>query len=386
MEDFYPFGNDNYFPSAVQKLLRKSPVLRGALNSKTTYALGKGFTSEDTATTNYLENVNANGETLNDVFKKLIKDDWNGGNAYIEIVTTPGTNALALYHRDWTTGRVGRGAMKGRILFYDDWTRWRSNKKDIEELPIYPKYKRIKGNNHSVIHVKDYEPEFKRYGLMDWVAGMNAGAIGYMTDEWNISRLENDMRPSGVLVAGVKTKKDSDDLQDYFNKNFKGKNNAGEVMFITADSDGKTSFSPIQDTSEGNWINLRSSSAEDIVKATNWWEVLMGGSTPGKLGVSQELRNTWSLAMFNVIQPKQDVYIDLFKKLIKEHTGLNSDDLSINNVNPIGYADKIEVNSVMTVRDALSVLNMPINEERKDLDNIVTGNTGNKTAELGGNE
>ena len=372
-EHFYRFGNDNLFPQAVQTMLRKSPVLRGGIGSKTTYSLGNGFQTELDALNKYLMSVNANAESLNLVYKKLIKDDWQGGNAYLEVVTTPRTNSLALYHRDWTTARVGKGEYKDHILFLDDWANWHSYQDEIVSIPLYPNFKEIDGSLHSVIHIKDYESGFKRYGVMEWIAGMNAGAIGYMTDEWNVSRLENDMRPSGILTAPVKTQEEADAVQKYYDDNMRGKDNAGKVMVITSEGEGKSAFTPLQDTSEGNWLQLRQSSREDIVTALNWFDVLMGGETKGKLGNSQELRNVWSLAIGNVIKPKQNDYLELFRKLITIHLNLDVKDLTINNTNPIGYGDIVDINALLTKEQALKQLGFDIDEDRTDLTDTITG-------------
>ena len=41
---------------------------------------------------------------------------------------------------------------------------------------------------------------FNHYGVPKYIAGMGVSAIAYKTDKWNIARLENSFKLSGVMM------------------------------------------------------------------------------------------------------------------------------------------------------------------------------------------
>ena len=73
-EPYIPFGKDNLFPQYLAELKRNSSTHRSVLAQKTTFTTGSGFFTTSESLKNYIEDVNADGESLKDVFKKLADD------------------------------------------------------------------------------------------------------------------------------------------------------------------------------------------------------------------------------------------------------------------------------------------------------------------------
>ena len=67
-----PFGNDNLFPQGVASITRRSPIHRGIVNYKKIYITGKGFISDSDSTNNFFLQANNRGETLKQVFQKIV--------------------------------------------------------------------------------------------------------------------------------------------------------------------------------------------------------------------------------------------------------------------------------------------------------------------------
>jgi len=83
-EDWIPFGKDNLFPQYLSELKRQSSTHRSVLAQKTTFTTGGGFLTSNESLADFIEDVNANGESLKDCFKKLADDYYTYGNAYLE--------------------------------------------------------------------------------------------------------------------------------------------------------------------------------------------------------------------------------------------------------------------------------------------------------------
>jgi capsid portal protein len=86
----------------------------------------------------YIKDVNADGETLREVFKKLADDYYTFGNAYLEGVLYDG--GLNLYHIDATTVRMSKN--KKEVYVHPDWAKYNTMKDKLIYYSSYPNSKR----------------------------------------------------------------------------------------------------------------------------------------------------------------------------------------------------------------------------------------------------
>ena len=119
-EEYIPFGKDNLFPQYLAELKRQSSTHRSVLAQKTTFTTGSGFFTKNESLAEYIDDINADGESLKDVFKKLADDYFTYGNAYLEGVLYDG--GINFYHKDASTARVSKN--KKSICFHPDWTNY----------------------------------------------------------------------------------------------------------------------------------------------------------------------------------------------------------------------------------------------------------------------
>ena len=119
------------------------------------------------------------------IWKRIIDDFYTFGNAYYEIVHYDG--GVNIYHIDATKVRISKD--KENIIISPDWEEYEQRKDEAEVIPFYPNFVRDKGNKRSVIHIKDYEPEFEYYGLPDYVAALEDISVNYEIGRWNNSSI-----------------------------------------------------------------------------------------------------------------------------------------------------------------------------------------------------
>ncbi len=340
-KDFIPFGEDNLLPQQIVQLSRSVAVHRAILNSKTFFIAGNSFISEDKPLSDYLSNVNNYNENLRDVFFKLLFDELNIGNAYLEIVTDKEKSFVNLYHIDGSKCRIS--AKGDSILIHPDWGSYKGNKDDLTRvIPLYPYYKKDDNKLYrTVIHIKQYEPEFYHYGLPTWYAGLNSVIIAGLTDVWNQSRLEKQFNASGILIIpGVNDDKDAETLDTEFDK-FKGSNEKSHDLIDQYLKDlgpgqarDAAQYIEFKKNEEGNWIELHKQAHTNLLSIHNWYKSLASFFGEKTGFDTARILNEYEIALNTTIATYQTKYIDLFKKIFTDF-GFNPDNLQISNISPV---------------------------------------------------
>ncbi len=371
-KEFQRFGSDNLFPQQVSRLNRQGTTHRAILNSKTSYTIGKGFLVDEgnEELSEYILNVNSDNESLRAVVKKVAFDFNAYGNAYIEIVTNQSRDFLSLFHKHSPRARVSKDGSK--IILHPDWAREAQSKDLKTVIPLYPVFEEseIDGFLHSIIHIKDYEPEFEFYGLPRWLAALEAVAIGHKTNKWNVSRLDNQFSVSALLeiygnpddeeiIKGKKAIKD-----EHTNANREGNNN--KLIVITKEPGGgpndATKYTPFVQTQEGDWINLHKQSDQDLIIGHNWFRSLAGLGEPGQLGNTQQIRNEYEIAKNTTIAEIQDILMEPIKMILVNEGGFDVEGFRINNQPPVNLADQLDLNMVVFKKEARRMIGMEVDE------------------------
>lgn len=345
---FIPYGVNNDYGSALASIARKSPVHRALITSKTRYITGSNFLTEIESLKKFLDASNEK-ETFRDVHRKLIRDKLQSGNAYWQVIHDSSGNLLKSFHIDYTKCRLS--ASLKDIIIHPDWSRYQTSRKEAVTIPIFPDFTVVDGLRVSMVHIKDYEPEFSHYGIPSSIAGLDSAGIAYKTNKWNISRLDNDFKTSGVLIIDSDfSDQDAIDFQKDFDNEFTGEGKQGKVLMIQKNvGEGResTNFIPISNASEGDWINLHKQSSDELVIAHNWFRSLSGLSEAGSLGSTQQIRNEYKIALNTVVNDEQTNLISVYNNIF-EAFGIGDENLSIFN-KPIIELTDIDINEILTL-------------------------------------
>jgi hypothetical protein len=326
INDFIPFGQDNLFPQALALFSRLSPNHRGVLNSKERFFQGDGIIGVNAIAKAWIESVNAEGESLNKVQKKLWIDEHRFGNVWIELITDNKGSFLFINHIDSTKCRLSRQG--NEVLIHPDWSKYTSKTdKDLRTLALYPSWGEDKEHpniKRSVYHKFSYEPEFTYYGVPSHISGKDSVQIDFKTNKWNLARLVNAFQPSGMLAIPVKDKAEADKVLREVEKHT-GEGNQGKVFPIAKSRamEGQkaedVTFTPFQSNDTGSWMDLHKQSLSDIVMAHGWYRSLC--SIPDNTGFdTTRIINEYNIA-FPQINEAQFEYTEWYQKIYKEVTG-----------------------------------------------------------------
>ena len=361
-EDFIPFGKDNLFPQYLAELKRQSSTHRSVLAQKTTFTTGGGFLTSNESLASFIEDVNANGESLKDCFKRLADDYYTYGNAFLEGVVYDG--GVNFYHKDAATARVSKN--KKYVFFNPDWSDYRKNKEKTQRVPIYPNV----SNSRFIIHYKDYESTFNFYGLPDYVAALEHIAIDYEIGKFNHTSFKNGFSPSAIVtVNGDFGEAEAEKFVETAKETLTGSGNNSKILFLVKNGEDSrgTDVQIISNKEDGDFLDLQKLTDQNIITAHRWQPALSGIVSSGKMNnTGSEIRIAYDLAMSTVIRDTTNILLEPIKRVIMQEMGIDTSDLAVAYEPPISFLSDIDPKLVLTIDEQRAMLN-------KDLPKIEGG-------------
>lgn len=361
-EDFIPFGKDNLFPQYLAELKRQSSTHRSVLAQKTTFTTGGGFLTSNETLASFIEDVNANGESLKDCFKRLADDYYTYGNAFLEGVVYDG--GVNFYHKDAATARVSKN--KKYVFFNPDWSDYRKNKEKTQRVPIYPNV----SNSRFIIHYKDYESTFNFYGLPDYVAALEHIAIDYEIGKFNHTSFKNGFSPSAIVtVNGDFGEAEAEKFVETAKETLTGSGNNSKILFLVKNGEDSrgTDVQIISNKEDGDFLDLQKLTDQNIITAHRWQPALSGIVSSGKMNnTGSEIRIAYDLAMSTVIRDTTNILLEPIKRVIMQEMGIDTSDLAVAYEPPISFLSDIDPKLVLTIDEQRAMLN-------KDLPKIEGG-------------
>jgi len=293
----------------------------------------------------FVDNVNT-GESLREVYGRLISDYYTFGNAYLQIVRHK--SGVNFYHIDATKCRIGKD--KKNIYIHSDWANYNATKKDQVIVPIYPEFK----NNTSIVHFKDYEPTFTYYGMPDFIAALRWLSIDHLLQSYNNTKLENNFMPSAIVeINGDMGEEEAETLVKDAQAKWTGKNNNSKILFLVKNGDTKpANITMLKDTNDGSFMDLQKLTSQNIITSHRWQPAMSGIVSSGNLGnTGNEIRVAWEMVMGTIIKDVEGLIFAKIKRIINDQTPLSADDLQIVYEPPISYLSDINPSEVLTLNE-----------------------------------
>lgn len=431
-EEYVPFlSDDNYLFTRIDFLAKGSPTLGAIIANKTHLISSGGFNVYEAPTktiinglkkslkrnidnveqiqelNDYFNDVD-NDKDLQEVISKVTRDYITYGNAFVQLIKYKGTrfneNGVLEEYRKLIVKHTPLGYCRPKVVRNRDEKRYIGVSADFEkgirlptnvkDIPMYPNFEEVDINGdayeRTIIHLKDYQPNFYYWGVPDWIDCNLFAEIEYRIARFNISQFENGFAPSAIITMGGATS-DPEDVQEftrYFQESFTNTGNDAKVLFYMLENpDYKIDAQILSDIREGQFTELQKLCAQQIITGCNWTTSLAGIPTPGKLGSNQQLRSEFSLIENMVLKPIQNL-IDrkLINPIIQEagkymgyDWGMIHAELATNN--PLDLSTELDLNAVLTPNEKRELLGYePLDETQLAILNAMENDNTNQQA------
>lgn len=412
----------------LNALVQNSSTAQSIINKVATYTVGQGFTlkqkrtvlgedlmieltdEQKTELAEILERVNHDGDSVLEICRKVAYDYKQTGNCYgqLDVIPAGDENIVYLSHQHTNFVRPYRSRdLKTR--FYgvsQDWgvvpyilnnsfsglspeERAKAAQQDhiptyVHNIPAYPSFDQEDvytytdyldqleddgpaydpGITSSMLHAKQYSPEFYFWGLPDWIGSKHWIELEYRIAKFNVSKFQNGLTPSGLLqMFGDLTDEQKQAYISDMRQKMTNTGNDFKVIFqISENPDLVTKFIPFEQSYQGFFMELASLCKEFIAIGMGF-PLSLVQATSGQLGNNQQLRSEFEL-LYNteIFEIQQAVLTKIVKPYLntvaeyEDKPWLKNVEVGFKNIVPVSYKGDLEVNKLLSVNEGRELL------------------------------
>lgn len=353
-KDWVYYGAKNDYPYYIIDLYNKSSKHNAIVNAKAQYIAGAGWGDIGETTI-----VNSEGETLNDITRKVAIDFELFGGFPIEVIWNKAKTRIAeLRHIDFSNIRTNK---ENDLYYYT--SEWLTKRGFINHDPLsaedWTEYSPFNPNSKEgtqLFYFKSYRPGINIYPLPQYLAAISYIELDFQVANYWYNRVKYGFTASCMInfFNGVPTQEEMDKIESRINAKFAGTDNAGN--FILNFSDGKDRGAEVQQMSSPElsqeYESLNKTVQQEIFAGHSVTSpMLMGIKTEGQLGGRTELIEQSELFQNTYITPKQKILESAFKILFK-NMGIE-EKMELKKTEPIGYMFSENIISNVLPREAI---------------------------------
>lgn len=290
------YGEKNDYPNYLYELYLKSTVLQSIIEGIIDYVCGSGVRT----ITHFEESVNQDGDTLEDLCKKLLVDYLAIGGFAINVLRDAEDRVSELY---WVDIRNIRLSEDSKTAFYaENINGWGVKP---EELPVFDRDVKHKSS------IYYYKGHISRglYPIPRWSGAVTAVETSTEISKYHLNSILNNFTPSALISFnnGVPDKATQEAIEKRINNKFVGSDNVNR--FILSFSENGENATTIQrldsDHTDEKFGSLKDSIFEEIFIAFRSSPELFGMRKEGNGFNKQEYLEAFSLFNKTLIQPIQ---------------------------------------------------------------------------------
>lgn len=292
-KDYIFYGEDNQFPQYIWDLYLKSSILQGIVNGTSDFVLGNGVSTA-------IDIVNDEGETLEDVIKKLVIDFNIFGGFCFQGIRDHLGNIKEIYWLDMQNVRVGKDDDK--IYYSEKWGCYG------EKAIAYDLFDPTKQQPTFVVYFKGHISRGV-YPIPRYVGALAAIETSTEIGKFHLNNILNNLSSSAIINfnSGEPSEEDKKRIEKRLEEKFSGSSNAGK--FILAFNDNKDNAVTIERLAEDNFDEkfqtLSKSTKEEIFIAHRAYPSLFGMMQENNGFSRVEFDEAFQLYNKTVVQPIQ---------------------------------------------------------------------------------
>lgn len=348
-KDWINYGSDNLYCNYLIDVLNKSATHNAIIESKIKQIIGDGIVLEDSedkdqmaAIMKLIKKTNRY-ESFNDIIRKIAFDLEVFGGFALNLIWSRDRSCISeIHHVDFTTLRVAKpdektGEVKG-YYFSENWKKANTAKHKPVFMDRFDTGNRI--NASQILYVKPYRANTLFYPLPSYIGALNYIELDYEVSNYQLNSVKNGLSPSLMINFnnGQPTIQERTEIFNTINNTFRGSDAAGKFMlFFNKSVDTAATVTPILNNElDKIYTVLNESITQNICTGHRVTSTgLMGISTPGSLGSSQELMLASELFFSEVIGPEQALIEEVINKIL----GINGFTLkvTIKDIQPVSF-------------------------------------------------
>ena len=313
------YGDNNQFPNYLWELYLRSALLQSIINGTTDYAVGDGIIySENPVVQKLKENANKDGETLDDIIKKIIGDYNIFGGFALQVIYNKIEEINEIYWLDFRNVRTNKDGDK--IYYSDDWIR---HSNDYLEYNVFNPEKR-KGT--SVFYFKGHLSR-GQYPIPKYNGALSAIETSTEISKFHLNSILNNFGGNFIVNFnnGVPDEETQGEIERKLKAKFGGAENAGKFMIAFNDSkENGVTVERIQDDNfDKKYEALRESTFKEIFVAFRAIPQLFGFSLEGTAFNKQEFTEAFELYNKTTIIPIQKDIQRCFNRIFSVPDSIN---------------------------------------------------------------
>lgn len=339
--DWVLFGPNNRFPLDLLEYRNSSAIHDSIIEGKTNLISGMGIIFGQTREESdmwIMEN-----HKLVPFYKKIDKVFWLAtrdyltfGYACFEVIYSMDRSRIV--DINWIdASRIACGKKDDGETEVDDFY-YCENWSDIRNNPP----RKISGFDSSdkddvrqLVFIKNDDNNMDYYSLPNYYSALKWIKADGLMAEYNLSAISNGFSPSIVFKFFKKPSPEERRLNaEAIKAQHGGAKNAGKAIIFYAD--GKDLAPEVQTLDATNidarLLQVSEQITQQIVSAHRAHPALCGIATPGKLGYSNEMLQSWAIMNTMVIRPERKQVLDAFKKVLVYNGVIR---VNIEEINPI---------------------------------------------------
>ncbi|MEO6721437.1 MAG: winged helix-turn-helix domain-containing protein [Ferruginibacter sp.] len=237
---YVSYGDKNDYPNYLIDLIDKSGKHGAIVSGKADFIIGKGFAFvEESSGANkkakvFIDKANSDGESLQDVSKKLAYDLSAFGGCYLEIIFNKVKAVAEVFHLDFSKVRASEDLKT--FYFAKDWHITDAAGNITENSRVKPEaipaFDLSKPGKKQVLFIKEYKPNSPVYPKPDYNAALRYIQIDICIGEYHLNGITNGMFASKLINFnnGIPDEVEQKKVERKVNDKYAGSKNAGKIM------------------------------------------------------------------------------------------------------------------------------------------------------------
>lgn len=353
------FDNKNLYPQLLARLVLDSPTNGAAIQRKSMMIFGEGFNISELNSNlkKTLLAINDEGETVNDILKKIAWDFATFGGYALKFVWGYDGYIKYIYHIPFTQVRCGEPNEDNRIDYYVISNNWdntlNTGRENTYSLPKFnpsfwgkdsvkivsnlPELTEDQLNQaEQIFYYKEYKPEATNgqqfYPLPDYVAALDSIQSEKQIIISNKSLIDNGIGGKYIIKHPYSptSSEEMDEIDLNIKLNFVGAANNGGIMnLFAAEADSLPTIDKIDNLDADTYNNLSFLVKQDIITAHQIPAILLEYNQGGGFNNrAEEMVTAFNQFQKTNIKSYQNSIIRQFKNIC-EWIGWSADNLTI---------------------------------------------------------